>query len=312
MAAQTWEEIVAAAQLSADEAKLLDNIVKRVPEFKDGRLRQSDYSRMSNELTAERKKVEAERDIIEKNKAWAEEKIPIWEGLVKAGAISEESEPLWPAEKEELTRQLEEAKKATVGGEMDPAELDKRVREIVKANGGVTPDELKALVSSEAKKLAEEIVDAKYKGYQTEFNEKTIPFVAGFSTAMAVNATKYEKETGEAFTKDKQKEVFDLMAKEQNFDPYEVVEKILAPVRLKKTNEAEIERLAQERANKIIAERGGLPGGGHEEYIPQPGESKGSLKMLLEKSAAEEGDLEAQVMAASRHAAQELRAAGRV
>lgn len=311
MAVQTWDEILAAAQLSADERKLIDNIVQKVPEFKDGRLRQADYDRNIQKLKAQEKEYTDALAYNQKMKAWADEKVPIWESLVEAGAIDEESQPLWPEEKARLAAELEEARKAAVGGEMDPAELDRRVKAIVAESGlSLTTEQYRNLYASEGKKLVEDTVNAKYKEFETNFNEKTIPFTTGFATSMAIMATKYEKETGKEFTDEDQKAVFDLMAKEKDFNPRSAVTKYMEPVVREKKTAADIERLAEERAQKIIAERGGLPGGGSEGSYPTGG-ARGSLQKMLEESAAAEGDVESLAMAASRTAAAELRAAGK-
>lgn len=310
MAVQTWEEILAAAQLSADERKLLDNIVQKVPEFKDGRLRQADYSRKLTELEKQEKEYKDALAYNERMKAWADEKVPIWESLVEAGVIDEESKPIWPEEKTRLEKELEEARKS-LGGDMDPAELDKRVKAIVAESGlSLTAEQYRNLYASEGKKLVEETINAKYKEFETNFNEKTIPFTTGFATSMALMATKYEKETGKEFTDEDQKAVFELMAKEKDFNPRSAVTKYMEPVVREKKTAAEVERLAEERAQKIIAERGGLPGGGSEGHYPT-GEARGSLQKMLEESAAAEGDVETLAMAASRKAAAELRSAGK-
>lgn len=311
MAVQTWDEILAAAQLSADERKLIDNIVQRVPEFKDGRLRQADYDRNIQKVKAQEKEYQETLEYNKRMKAWADEKVPIWESLVEAGAIDEESKPLWPAEKARLAEELEAAKKAALGGEMDPAELDKRVKEIVAASGlSLNAEQYRNLYKSEGQKLVEETINARYAEFEKNFNEKTIPFTTGFATSMAIMAGKYEKETGKEFTDDDQKAVFDLMAKEQDFNPRSAVTKYMEPVVREKKTAAEVERLAEERAQKIIAERGGLPGGGSEGHYPT-GEARGSLQKMLEESAAGEGDIETLAQAASRKASAELRAAGK-
>ena len=66
----------------------------------------------------------------------------------------------------------------------------------------------------------------------------------------------YEQESGEKWTPEKQKELFDLMSKEQNFDALKVEEKFLAPVREKKARVQEVEELAKKRAEEILKERG--------------------------------------------------------
>jgi hypothetical protein len=305
MAIKTFEEIY--ASLSADEKKLLDNTFAKHDGLKEGWLRQDDYSRKMNAIKAQETEFEEAKAYSSKMKDWADRNVPKWEALVEKGIIdSETGDELWTAQKTELERQLDEAKKAAVGGDMDPAELDKRVREIVKANGGVTPDELKALVASEAKKLAEETFESQWKTKESDFNTKTIPFIAGFSAATAVVANKYEKETGEAWTAEKQKELFDAMAKEQNFDPFVVGEKLLVPVREKKRIEQEIE----DRAQKRVQELRGMPGGGEEGFIPQSG-PKGALQLALERSAEANGDFESMIKAQTVKAAKELVAEGK-
>lgn len=311
MAVQTWEDILASAQLSAEERRLIDNTLQKVPALKEGWLRQDDYSRKMTDLSKQRTETEALKGEYERWVAWADEKVPIWEKLVEKGAVDDNGNLLWPTEKERLEADLKLAREqALAGGDMDPKELERRIQEVVRANGGVTREEYAALAASEAKKMATEAVESKYKEFETGFNERTIPFVAGFSTAMAVQAARYEKETGKEFTAEVQKEYFDLMAKEKNFDPYAIGKKYLEPIVSKKTTEAEIERLANERAEKIIRDRGGLPGTGGEGYIPQDG-GQGSLQKMLEMSKeAGSMDVETRLDQAVTQAAKEMRMAG--
>lgn len=310
MGVQSWEEILAAAQLSADERKLLDNTLQKVPALKEGWLRQDDYSRKTQEIAARKTEYDTAVANSQKWDAWADEKQPLWDKLEKSGAIDGDGNLVWLTEKQRLATEIDTLKKQVVaGGDVDPAELDKRINEIVKANGGVSREEMNALVASEAKKLAAETVEAKYTEYQNKFNEETIPFVTGFATAMAIQASQYEKESGKPFTRDTQKEFFDLMSKEKNFDPYEIGPKFLEPARTAKKNAEEVERLANERADKIIAERGGMPGGGGEGYIPQGG-GQGSLQRMLELSKTATGDVESMLQDAVAQGTKELHAAG--
>ena len=141
MAVKTFEETL--AQLSADERKLLDNTFAKHPELKEGWLRQDDYSRSMNSLKEQKTKLEDDLAYAEKMKDWADRNVPKWDALAEKGIIDKETgDELWTSQKAELERQLDEAKKQLVGGEMDPAELDKRVKEIVTASGGVTKDEM--------------------------------------------------------------------------------------------------------------------------------------------------------------------------
>ena len=86
---------------------------------------------------------------------------------------------------------------------------------------------------------------------------------------VAVLANRYEQESGEKWTPEKQKELFELMNKEQNFDALKVEEKFFAPVRDRKKVAAEIEEKAKKRADEIVKDRGyGMPGDGTERFIP--------------------------------------------
>lgn len=301
---KTFEEII--ASLSADEKKLFDNTLSKNPELKEGWMAQADYTRKTQALAADRLKMQADLDYAEQMKEWSDVNVPRYNALVEKGIVSDTGEELWSAQKAELERQLAEARAQAVGGDMDPAELDKRVREIVKANGGLTPEEMKAVVTSEAKKLAEETFEAKYAAKETDFNEKTIPFVAGFSSGVAVAAAKYERETGKTWTAETAKDFFSLMSTEKNFDPYAVSEKFLAPHKAAKDSEAEIERKAQERADEIIKQRGGMPGAGDEQIIPG---QKGNLQQMLDRSAAD--DFESVIAAKAVEAAKSLHAEGK-
>jgi hypothetical protein len=297
MAVQTWEEILAAARLSAEERKVIDNIVQKVPEFKDGRLRQADYDRNIQKLKTQEKEYSEALEYNARMKAWADEKVPIWETLVEEGVIDEESKPLWPGQKAEL--------------EKHPAELDKRVKAIVADSGmSLNAEQYRNLYASEGKKLVEETVNAKYKEFETDFNSNRVPFLGGFAASTALAAMRYEKETGKTFDVEARNNLFNTMTKEQSFDAMVVMEKILEPIAREKKTAADIERLAEERAQKIIAERGGMPGGGSEGQFPTGG-ARGSLQKMLEESAASEGDVESLTMAAARTASAELRAAGK-
>jgi hypothetical protein len=218
---------------------------------------------------------------------------------------------LWPGQKAELEKQLKEAREAAVGGEMDPAELDKRVKAIVADSGmSLNAEQYRNLYASEGKKLVEETVNAKYKEFEADFNTNRIPILGAFAANTALAAMKYEKETGETFNVETRDKLFSTMVKEQSFDPMFAMGKILDPVIRDRNTAAEIERKAEERAQKIIAERGGMPGGGSEGQFPTGG-ARGSLQKMLEESAASEGDVESLTMAAARTASAELRAAGK-
>lgn len=298
MAAKTLDELL--GSLSADEKKLLEITLTKNPELKAGWMAQDDYSRKTQALADDRKKMQTELDYASQMKEWADVNVPRYNSLVEAGIVDEEGKELWTAQKTALETELEAARKAAVGGEMDPAELDKRVREIVKANGGVTPEELKALIATEATKLAEEKINSRFSEEETKFNEKTIPFVAGFSSGVAVVASKYERETRKPWTADTAKELFALMTEKKNFDPYAMGEEFLKPHKAIKDTEAEIQRRVQEELSKRTA-----PGGGNEPYIPQSGE-KGNLQKMLERSGGE-SDFETMIMSQAAKAAEELR-----
>ena len=313
-APQTWEEILAAAQLSADEGKLIDKIVQRVPEFKEGRLRQSDYSRQSLELQNRKKEYDDAVAFNERMKGWADEKVPIWESLVEAGAIDAESKPLWPDEKARMAKELEEAKRQALAGgvDMDPAELDKRVEAIVKANGGVTQAELKALWASEGAKLAEEVVDRKYEEFKKDFNTRTIPFTASIAASNTLAAIDYERATGEEFTDEKQTELYALMNKENNMNPRAVMKLMLKPVVEKKAMADEVKRQATEMAAQMLRDRGELAE--DQPFIPIPektNQPQGSLQRLMKLSTDEEADPATLIAAAASKAAQELRSEGK-
>lgn len=303
MAVETYDELV--ARLSADERKVFDNAIAKVPQLKEGWLRQDDYSRKQAELVSERKKFETELEFSQRMKVWAEDAVPKYDALVEKGIIDKEGNETWTTQKTELETQLAEARKAAVGGEMDPAELDKRVREIVKAAGGLTAEEMKAVINSEAKKLATETFGEEWTKKEKDFNEKTIPFVGGFSAATAVVAMHYEKETGETWTAEKQKELYDLMSKEQNFDPFKLEEKLLAPGREKKAKAKEI----QDAIEADRKTRGGMPGGGDEGFIPNP-DQKGALQMALDASA-NGADFETMIKTHAVEGAKALKAEGK-
>ena len=126
MAVQTWEEVVAGLQLSADEKKLFDSVIAKAPPLKEGWLRQDEFSRKQTALDDEKKKFQSKVEYGERMQAWADANG--WEKMVEAKVIDENGNPLWETEKTRLEAELDAAKKAAVGGDMDPKELDKIVR----------------------------------------------------------------------------------------------------------------------------------------------------------------------------------------
>lgn len=195
---------------------------------------------------------------------------------------------------------------------MDPKQLDelvtKKVQEIAKQAGGLTREEATALYAAETKKAVEDGFTAR----EAKFNSETIPFVAGFAAANGVVALRYEKESGEKWTPDKQKEFFEMMSKENKFDPYALEDKLMEPVKAKKQREADIEA----EVNKRLADRG-MPAGGGERFIPQQfgGDAKGLLQKALDDSAGSDKgpvDVRDLVQAGVVEGAKELIQAGKV
>ncbi len=278
MAVKTFDEIY--SSLSADEKKLLDNVIAKEPELKGGWLRQDDYSRKQNELKSKETVYEEAVAYKAKMEPWSQEAYDRLHALEEAGVLDSEGKVLWTDQKAELERQIEAAK--ALGGDMDPKQLDelvtKKVQEIAKQAGGLTREEATALYAAETKKAVEDGFTAR----EAKFNSETIPFVAGFAAANGVVALRYEKESGEKWTPDKQKEFFEMMSKENKFDPYALEDKLMEPVKAKKQREADIEA----EVNKRLADRG-MPAGGGERFIPQQfgGDAKGLLQKALDDSA---------------------------
>ena len=182
--AKTFEEVY--AQLSADERKLIDNVFAKEPELKGGWTRLDDYTRKTQELAQQKKQFESELEYAQRMKVWADDNVPKFEELVKKGVISEDGEDLWEQQKADYERQLAEAKAAAIGDGMNPEELEKRVREIVKDSGlKLTTEEIKALYANEGRKMAEEVFTEQWKTKEENFNTNTIPMVAGFGAGVA-------------------------------------------------------------------------------------------------------------------------------
>jgi hypothetical protein len=318
MAVETYEDVIRAAvkaasaklKLSADELTLFENAIAGDDALKKGWMRQDDFSRRSNTLSEDIKKHEKDLDYAERMKTWADENVPRYNKVVDAGLIDKDTgEELWSAQKAKLEQDLADAQKA-IGGDMDAAEVDKRVRAIIKDIGGagtLTREEITALYQAEGKKVAQEVFDSNWKVKETDFNTKTIPIVNGFVTAATLLAMHFEKETGEKWTVDKQKELHKLMSEDQMFDAFQLEDKFMTPYRDKakaKTDmEAEIQRRVDEERAKMK-----MPGAGHEDYIPQP-DQKGALQKALEGDS--KGDFETMIRQHSVEAAKELAAAGK-
>ena len=218
MAVKTFEEIYSG--LSAQEKTLLDNVFAKEPELKGGWLRQDDYSRKQNELKSKQSEYEEAVAYKAKMEPWSQEAYDRIHALEEAGVLDPEGKVLWTDQKAELERQIEEAK--TLGEDMDPKQLEAlvtaKVQEIAKNAGGLTREEAAALYASETKK----VVEAGFVEREEKFNKETIPFVAGFSAGVAVLASRYEQESGEKWSTEKQQELFKLMNVEQNFDALKI------------------------------------------------------------------------------------------
>jgi len=199
---------------------------------------------------------------------------------------------------------------------MTPEQLDQKVKEIIKASGmNLSQADIQALFKSEGEKLVRETFDVKYKEAETSFNTTTIPRVAGFSAGVAVFAAKYEKETGEPWDEKKAAELFDLMGKENNYNAYQVGDKMLAPARERKQIDAKI----QEEVDKRLAAMG-LPGGGKDaqgRFIPPPqlDQPKGALQSWMETTDPNKGnsavDIDAVIKAQSVKAGSALQTEGK-
>lgn len=310
MAVKTWDEIY--ASLSADEKKLIDNLHAKEPELKAGWLRRDDYSRAQNELKAKETVYEEAVSYKAKMEPWAGKVYSTLESAAEKGWFDLDSgEEHFTDKYSELEKQLEAAK---LGGDMDPKQLEAlvtaKVQEIAKQAGGLTREEVAALYAKESKSL----VEAGFAEREAKFNAETIPFVAGFSAGVAVLASRYEQESGEKWTPEKQQELFKVMSAEQNFDAFKVEEKFMAPIRAKKEEEKRIE----ERAQAIVKEKygaTGMPGGGGERFIPQPpgGDARGLLQKALDESGSDKGPMDVRDLVAAGvvEGAKELQSAGK-
>lgn len=306
MAVKTFEETLASLQLSADEKKIFDSVLAKSPELKEGWLRQDDYSRKSTELQSRQKQFDELSAYEQRMKPWSEKVYAQLGSLQEAGILDDEGNETWSKTKTQLESELEAARKqALAGGDMKPEEIDARVREIVKAaGGGLTKDEITALYKQEAKSM----VEAGFKAREDDFNQKTIPFIASFSSDVAVLASRYERETGEKWTQEHRNQLFGLMNEAKEFDPLKFEEKLLAPHKAKKDQEELIEAEVQKRLKKI------MPEGGDERYIPHfdTNGQKGALQRMLDDQSKDQPlDIEALVKSKAVEAANSLRGEGK-
>ena len=314
MAVKTFDEIY--SSLSADEKKLLDNVIAKEPELKGGWLRQDDYSRKQNELKSKQAEYDEAVSYKAKMEPWAGKVYSTLEGAAEKGWFDlETGEEHFTDKYTELEKQLEAAK---LGGDMDPKQLEEvvtaKVKEIAKQAGGLTREEAAALYASESKKL----VDEGFKAREQDFNTKTIPFIWGGGVQVSILAKHYEDESGKKWTTAETERLFGMMNTDLKFDALALEEKFLEPVRNEKKVAAEIEEKAKKRADEIAKERGyGMPGDGTERFIPQPpgGDARGLLQKALDESAGgDKGpvDINDLVRAGVVEGAKELVEAGKV
>jgi hypothetical protein len=311
MAVKTLEEVI--ASLSGTEKELFEKTLKDTPELREGWLRQDDYSRKLNELKSKEAEYQTAVDYKTRMEPWAEEAYERLHSLEEAGVLAPDGEVLWVDKEAELRQQIAaaEARALAGGGDMKPEEIRASVEQIAKDIGiPLTAEERKALYESEAKRAAEAAVEAKLNAATSDFNTKTIPLTMGMAAAMAISAVRYEKETGKEFTDEDHQKVVSLLREENGYDPRKAMAEYIKPIVAEKNSAAEIERRAQERANEILKERGGLPGAGGEPYIPQPRE-KGNLERMLERSKDGATDFESLIQQQTVKAAQELRTEGK-
>src|ERR1700721_1824360 len=130
MAAKTLEELL--PTLSAEEKKLFENTLSAHPDLKAGWMAQADYSRKTQELAAERAKLQERVDYADQMEACADKIMPRIEDLREKGVLDADDNEVWTVQKSELERQLAEAQAAAVGGDMDPEQLKKNGEAIVK------------------------------------------------------------------------------------------------------------------------------------------------------------------------------------
>lgn len=306
MAVKSFDEIVAGLQLSADEKKIFDNAIAKSPELKEGWLRQDDYSRNMTEISAKKKRHDELEAYEQKMKPWSDQVYERLETYEKAGLVDKEGNELWTKTKAQLEQERDDARKqALAGGEMKPEEIDSRVREIVKqAGGGLSREEISALYAAESKKMIED----GFKEREAKFNSETIPFIGGFASSVAVVASRFERETGEKWTAEKQQELFKLMGDKQVFDPFKLEDDILAPHKAKKAEEDRIQAEVTKRLAKF------MPEGGGERFIPNDGgegPGVGALQAALKRSGDAAGDLDTLIKSKAIEAGTALRNDGK-
>ena len=214
---------------------------KLAQEVKDGRLRQSDYSKFLNE----NKQKLAD---VDKWSAWANENIPRHEKLVDQFSELQELNKTLETQVADYRDQVTKFQAGELN--VDEAALDARVEKRVKDLGYVTQAEMQKIIKQEAGTLATEAARSQVTEGTTKFLTETWPAVQAINQAIIMKSFSHMKEFGEPLNDDDVKAISDIMVERNLQDPRKAYDAWVTPKRDAIKFESEVQkRVTELRSN---------------------------------------------------------------
>lgn len=179
-------DVVALISDKGEQAQLR-SLVEKYPVLAEGWMRQNDYDRNMNEAKEARKRelaeFEANQSRISEWQKWADENIP------KFDSIKAERDAARAAEAE-LKRQLEERAQGKEG-EVDAAQVEAKVKELISAQGYVTQEQITQLINAAATEREQK--------FREDFIGKTLPAAMEFTSVLGDLSMSYREEFKDSF-----------------------------------------------------------------------------------------------------------------
>jgi len=286
--------------MAPEDAKVFENLTTKYKPLEEGYLRQSDYDRFMNKTKTELDDAKAKQKEWED---WAKDNVPIHQNLIKSYEDLEKKN-------KEFEAQLAEAQAARAAageGEVDAAELARRVQEEVNKLGFASKGEIDKIINEQASKLAREEATKEIAAANDRFFKETVPGITNFTMDAAEIAYDHKVEFGASLDRAK----FSEFMKERNLlDPKKAYEEFVRPQRDAKKLEEEVSSRVKAREEELRQQYSahGMPGGGG---VPNGLQPKGAMQMKIERDeAAKQGSMATSV--AAQQAAAELRNEGRM
>lgn len=226
---------------------LIEKNAKFAQELKDGRLRQSDYSKFMNEK-------KSELEYAGKMRTWADENVPKHTQLVKDYETLDNTRKTLEQQVNDYREQVTKFQSGELN--VDEAALDARVEQRVKALGYVTRADMDAIVKQEATKLAKEESLSAVKEATTKFLTETWPAAQAINSAIIMKSFEHLQEFGKPLNDDDLKGISAMMTERNIVDPRKAYDEWISP----KRNEVKVNAEVERRVAEEVSKRAGFPG----------------------------------------------------